>query len=58
MYECFRQEPLYLTALQTLLVARSPVFYAMFTGELAEKKERPVIEIDDIDPDAFKEMLR
>ena len=55
---CFSHDPVYVTALQTLLLARSPVFAAMFTGGLADKKERPVIEIPDVEPEAFKETLR
>ena len=53
-----RKEPVHVPALQTLLLARSPVFAAMFTGDLAEKNNRPVIQIDDIEPHGFKEMLR
>ena len=53
-----RKEPVHVPALQTLLLARSPVFAAMFTGDLAEKKNRPVIHIDDVEPHIFKEMLR
>ena len=49
---------MYVPALQTLLLARSPVFEAMFTGDLAEKKGKPVITIDDVEPGAFKEMLK
>ena len=49
---------MYITALQTLLLARSPVFAAMFAGDLAQEKERPLIEVDDVEPEAFKEMLR
>ena len=45
-------------ALQTLLLARSPVFAAMFKGDLAEKKDGPVIHINDVEPESFKEMLR
>ena len=54
----YRQEPVYITALQTLLLARSPVFAAMFAGDLAQKKERPVTEVDDVEPEAFREMVR
>ena len=52
-----RKESVHIPALQTLLLARSPVFAAMFTGDLAEKN-RPVIHIDDVEPHSFKEMLR
>ena len=38
-----------------MLISRSPVFYAMFCGELAESD---TVRIEDIDPKAFKEMLR
>ena len=55
---CCRKEPVHIPAHQTLLLARSPVFAAMFTGGLAEKTERPVIHIDDVEPQSFKEMLR
>ena len=54
----FSEDLVHISALQTLLLARSPVFYAMFAGELAEKTEKPVIEVNDIEPEAFKEMLR
>ena len=37
------------------LIARSPVFFAMLCGILAEKGE---ITIDDVDPDAFTQMLK
>ena len=53
-----RKEPVHIPALQTLLLARSPVFAAMFTRDLAEKEDRPVIHIDDVEPHSFKEMLR
>ena len=53
MNQCIR-----IHALQTLLLARSPVFAAMFAGDLAEKTDRPVIHIDDVEPHSFKEMLR
>ena len=49
---------MHVPALQTLLLARSPVFAAMFTGDLAEKTNSPLIHIDDVDPQSFKEMLR
>ena len=55
---CCRKEPVHIPALQTLLLARSPVFAAMFTGDLAEKTNKPVIHIDDVEPQSFKEMLR
>ena len=55
---CCRKEAVHIPAHQTLLLARSPVFAAMFTGDLAEKKGRPVIKIDDVEPESFKEMLR
>ena len=43
-------------ALKTLLFARSSVFFAMFCGEMADQRE--VIEITDVDPNAFKELIR
>ena len=58
MYDYFSEDPVHISALQTLLLARSPVFYAMFAGDLAEKTEKPVIEVNDIEPEAFREMLR
>ena len=36
-------------------MCRSPVFYAMFHGELAEKGD---VTVDDIDPEAFRQMLK
>ena len=54
----YSEDPIHISALKTLLLARSPVFYAMFAGELAEKGENPVIEVNDIEPQAFREMLR
>ena len=53
-----RKEPVHVPAHKTLLLARSPVFAAMFTGDLAEKTDRLVIHIDDVEPHSFKEMLR
>ena len=55
---CCRKEVVHIPALQTLLLARSPVFAAMFTGDLAEKKDKPVIPVDDVEPESFKEMLK
>lgn len=37
------------------LAMSSPVFHAMFYGEMAEKES---VEIKDIEPDAFKGMLQ
>ena len=37
------------------LICRSPVFNAMFLGELAEKGD---VKVDDIDPEAFRQMLK
>ena len=54
----YSEDPIHISALKTLLLARSPVFHAMFTGELAEKTEKSVIEVNDIEPEAFREMLR
>ena len=39
-----------------MLTTRSPVFCAMFTGPA--KDENSEIKIEDVDKDAFKEMLR
>ena len=39
-----------------MLITRSPVFCAMFTGPA--KDESPEIKIEDVDRDAFIEMLR
>ena len=38
-----------------VLATSSPVFFAMFYGELCEKKE--TIEIDECDPDIFLQFL-
>ena len=39
-----------------ILIARSPVFYAMFCGDLAEASSEPV-RVPDIEPLAFRQML-
>lgn len=39
-----------------MLMARSPVFLAMFNGPIAESRRR--LMITDVTPDAFKAMLR
>lgn len=39
-----------------ILMARSPVFFAMFDGELAETKG--AIRVVDIESDVFKKILR
>jgi hypothetical protein len=44
-------------ALRLLLLARSPVFHAMFSGENWNVVKDPIY-VDDIEPDAFREMLR
>ena len=55
----FSEEAVYIHAVQALLLIRSPVFFSMFTGELAVHTEQPpVIDVPDIEPEAFKEMLR
>ena len=41
-----------------LLLARSPVFEAMFDGNFEEKTTDGNIEINDIEPGAFYEMIR
>ena len=38
-----------------MLVSRSPVFYAMFCGEMTEQGD---IRVEDAKPEAFKELLR
>ena len=52
----FRDEPVYIRALKTVLLARSTVFEAMFTGELADHRE--VITVTDVEPEAFRQMIR
>ena len=52
------QKPVSISAHRLLIVARSPVFAAMFCGDLAEQTQNPVIAIDDVEPGAFKQMLR
>ncbi|NXG52197.1 SPOPL protein, partial [Psilopogon haemacephalus] len=42
---------------KSVLAARSPVFNAMFEHEMEESKKNRV-EIDDVDPEVFKEMMR
>ena len=42
---------------KAILAVRSPVFYAMFHQNLSEKNKN-VVDVPDIDPAAFKEMLR
>lgn len=42
---------------KSVLAARSPVFNAMFEHEMEESKKNRV-EINDVDPDVFKEMMR
>uniref|UniRef100_A0A0D9RUQ8 Speckle type BTB/POZ protein like n=1 Tax=Chlorocebus sabaeus TaxID=60711 RepID=A0A0D9RUQ8_CHLSB len=42
---------------KSVLAARSPVFNAMFEHEMEESKKNQV-EINDLDPDVFKEMMR
>ena len=40
-----------------MLICRSPVFRAMLIGKLSEPKDAP-IRVPDIEPEAFKQMLR
>lgn len=40
-----------------MLIARSPVFFAMFCGDLAENSSHP-ITVPDVEPSAFQQMLR
>ncbi|NWX81569.1 SPOPL protein, partial [Nothoprocta ornata] len=42
---------------KSVLAARSPVFNAMFEHEMEESKKNRV-EINDVDPEVFKEMMR
>ena len=42
---------------KVVLAARSPVFHAMFQNDLTEKKTN-TLEIQDIEPDVFAEVLR
>uniref|UniRef100_A0A8C5RXJ7 Speckle type BTB/POZ protein like n=1 Tax=Laticauda laticaudata TaxID=8630 RepID=A0A8C5RXJ7_LATLA len=42
---------------KSILAARSPVFNAMFEHEMEESKKN-CVEINDVDPDVFKEMMR
>ncbi len=39
-----------------ILIARSPVFFAMLCGDLAELNNEP-IRVPDIEPSAFRQML-
>ena len=43
------------TAHKFVLVSRSPVFFAMFCGPLAESSD---VQLKDIEVDAFQELLR
>ena len=52
----FRDEPVYICALKTVLISRSSVFEAMFTGKLADNRE--VIPVTDVEPEAFRQMIR
>ena len=45
-----------ISAHKFMLVSRSPVFCAMFTGPA--KDENSEIKIEDVDKEAFTEMLR
>ena len=45
-----------MSAHKYMLITRSPVFCAMFTGPA--KDENSEIKIEDVDKDAFTEMLR
>ena len=46
-----------LRAHKLLLAMASPVFEAMFYGEMADKEDKP-IEILDVQPEAFKALLK
>ena len=41
-----------------VLMSRSPVFFAMFGGALAEGKDSKPIKVPDIEPEPFRQMLR
>ena len=58
VYVCSEGREIHVKALKTLLLARSPVFCRMFSGHLADKTERVHIDINDVEPEAFKQMLR
>jgi hypothetical protein len=47
-------------ALRLLCLARSPVFFAMFAGGLAQPLDKPIHDIHDdyADPQAFRQMVR
>ena len=56
---CRCEEEVYIPALQTLLLARSPVFSAMFSGSMSNKKDdQLIIDLPDVEPDAFKQLIR
>ena len=48
--------PIYIPAHKYVLAISSPVFFAMFYGDLAEKRE--TIDITDCDPEVFLQFLR
>ena len=47
--------PVRIEAHKYMLISASPVFRAMLCGEFPKQD---VIEVNDIDPEAFKQMLR
>ena len=57
---CSREEVVNIPALRLLCLARSPVFYAMFNGQLAQDPDDRTYDIrdDHANPEAFKQMLR
>lgn len=39
-----------------MLISRSPVFYAMFCGDMPEKGD--IVISEDVQPEAFQQMLK
>lgn len=46
-----------ISAHKYILVSRSPVFFAMFCGQMAEAASDGMIRVPDVEPDAFRHML-
>ena len=51
----FSGKPEMIQSHKFMLISASPVFWSMFCGELNEKGD---IVVSDVEPQAFKEMLR
>lgn len=51
-----REETELVEAHKYVLISRSPVFFTMFCGELAETEDS--VRIPDIDPDIFRDILQ